>query len=255
MTSATEPPEPLVGGQEYEITVRGRWRDDPAMSNGFVVLLRETPAHINYLHPDIIIRYRPINERAHAEGKSAVPQADEPDSGQLFAKAVYELARDNSPENRVAVLNLYDAIAMRNSELESRLNTTTAEVEWLKEELAQYDLGAWEDEKLKEWLPGAAEAELIARLDSRSENWEHEARTAQAEVAALRSQWAEMEEIVGGHGWNQWATPPANGQQVRAYALVKGTYDEDEEVLVLAPTGSLAVAWWQPEPAGEPNEQ
>lgn len=33
----------------------------------------------------------------------------------------------------------------------------------LEAELAQYDLGEWEDGRLKEWLPGAAEVELIAQ--------------------------------------------------------------------------------------------
>lgn len=155
----------------------------------------------------------------------------EPDSGQLFAMAVNKLSRNDSPDNRVAVLNLYDTVAMHNSELESRLNSLTARVreleaslddaqlladersrniDALKAELAQYDLGEWEDGQLKEWLPGAAEVELIARLEARAENYADDVRTARIESARLRQQ---LEMANKANQWRPVSEEPTKEEQ------------------------------------------
>lgn len=52
--------------------------------------------------------------------------------------------------------------------------------------LARIDLGEWDDDRLREWLPAAAEAELVARLESRCENLSRE-------LGQLRAQLAERE--------------------------------------------------------------
>lgn len=95
--------------------------------------------------------------------------------------------------------------------LAAEVERLTAQLAAMKDELAQYDLGEWEDEQLKQWLPGAAEVELIARLESRSENWEYDARTAQAANERLRVQLAAA---------NEWRpvreAPAADGQYLCA---------------------------------------
>lgn len=94
-----------------------------------------------------------------------------------------------------------EAMEIRARELESALDDAqlladerSDEIAALKAELAQYDLGEWEDDRLKEWLPNDAEQELIARLESRAENWRDEAAGALAEVARLRGDLADAEE-------------------------------------------------------------
>ena len=71
-----------------------------------------------------------------------------------------------------------------------RAEAAKAEVAALREQLAQYDLGEWDDDRLKEWLPAAAEMELIERLEARSEGWMNDAYAAQNRVVELEEQLA-----------------------------------------------------------------
>lgn len=84
------------------------------------------------------------------------------------------------------------------------------EIDALKAELAQYDLGEWEDDRLKEWLPGAAEVELIARLEARAENYADDVRTARIEAALLRQQ---LEMANKANQWRPVSEEPTREEQ------------------------------------------
>lgn len=122
-----------TGGQEYEVVVRGRWEDNPAMPDGFSVVLRETPAHVIYLRPVNVIRYRPAraNRSEYSAPVIAMPRAEAEGLKHSVAEAWAEVGDLAESEQWLQEANA----------------KLTAEVAALKAELAQYDLGEWEDDR------------------------------------------------------------------------------------------------------------
>jgi len=92
-------------------------------------------------------------------------------------------------------------INMTSKERASALRQMVRQVRELQEALGQVDLGEWEDDRLREWLPAAAESEMVKRLTARSEglNWELGMATRrmaelEAENVRLRERLAAAEE-------------------------------------------------------------